>query len=305
MKNISPLAGLLVCLALTLAFPSAALGQNGSTIVTFNPQNPVISMDAASDVGVEIQNVSDLYAFDIHLTFDPASVVIVDADPSVPGIQVAQGTFLDSGMVVKNEVDLEKGTIRYAMTQLNPSPARSGNGLLLVLRLQGKQVKQSALTIDNVQLATRAGTEIKAQTIPGSITVTQATLPGSTATSLPTTGPQVQFTQSPGGPQVTETPAQSDTAPASTPIPTLVAPVVTQPAIQNTASAEITAIPTATSSSAALQEATPTQPEAQVDSSPAPDAATIPQSGDNWVIIIVAALIVIGLFFIWLRTRRP
>ena len=67
-----------------------------------------------------------LIRLDLALTFDPNVVEVVDADPNQAGVQAALGTFLDSGFVVLNAADNVTGTLRFAMTQLNPSQPKSG-----------------------------------------------------------------------------------------------------------------------------------------------------------------------------------
>ena len=58
-------------------------------------------------------------------------------------MQAAPGTFLDSGFVVLNAADNVTGTVRFAMTQLNPSLPKSGTGTLIVIGLRGKQASGS------------------------------------------------------------------------------------------------------------------------------------------------------------------
>jgi hypothetical protein len=126
---------------------------------------------------------------DIALTFDPNAVEIVDADPNQIGVQTALGTFLDSGFVVLNSVDNLAGTLRFAMTQLNPSLPKSGSGTLIVIRLRGKQVSGgSPLTLTKVQLAQRDGSGVSTNLISGQVSVTAAAGSAPTGTPIPTQG---------------------------------------------------------------------------------------------------------------------
>ena len=45
-------------------------------------------------VEVRVNDVTDLYAVDVKVAFDPSVLEVVDADPAKPGIQVQDGGFL-------------------------------------------------------------------------------------------------------------------------------------------------------------------------------------------------------------------
>jgi hypothetical protein len=138
------------------------------------------------EVPVEIREVKDLYAVDLELHFDPAVVQVQDADPDIEGIQPALGMFLDAGLMLFNTVDNEAGLVRFVMTQVNPSEAKSGSGVVLVLYLQGVADGTSDLTVTVLELATRGGEAIPVGTVNGSITVTD------TASELESTSIPVQ-----------------------------------------------------------------------------------------------------------------
>ena len=80
---------------------------------------------------VSIAGVQDLYGFDLQLSFDPTVLEVVDSDGSTPGIQSAAGSFISPDFVVRNQADNQAGKVEFVVTQLNPSPARSGNGTLV------------------------------------------------------------------------------------------------------------------------------------------------------------------------------
>src|SRR5512139_386501 len=140
-----------------LAADKPARGQSTVT-VAIAPGTAQVAIGQTVDVAVEVVDVQDLYGIDIALTFDPNVVEVVDANPGQAGVQMALGTFPDSGFVVLNAADNVTGTVRFAMTQLNPSLPKSGTGALMVIRLRGKQVSGSTpLTLTHAQLARRDG----------------------------------------------------------------------------------------------------------------------------------------------------
>ena len=136
------------------------------------------------EIPVEIRDVSDLYAIDIQIEFNPEVVQVEDADPNQDGIQPALGTFLDAGLTLFNEVDNEAGLVRFVMTQVNPSEAKSGSGVVLVLYLSGSQTGVSDLDVTVLELSTRAGQAIEVEPVSGSVTVS-ADAPEADGTSIP------------------------------------------------------------------------------------------------------------------------
>lgn len=155
---------------------------------------------------VSVRNVQDLYGVDFTLDFDPTKVQVEDADPLTPGIQAALGEFLDPGLLLFNIADNEKGTLRFTMSQYNPSEPKSGSGILLVISFVGKAEGESVLNITNITLSTRDGVEIPSQGVNSTLLVSPgastqvATYPVAevtgmiiintyTPTPLPTKGP--------------------------------------------------------------------------------------------------------------------
>jgi len=144
--------------------------------------------DSRIEVPVEIRNVQDLYAIDIEIRFDPDVLSCEDADPGTDGIQPALGTFLDAGLALFNEVDNETGIVRLAMTQVNPSEPKSGDGVILVLYFRSRVEGDCELTVSKVELSDRGGQAIPAGGVSGRIVVTSGAEVAE-ATSIPVQDP--------------------------------------------------------------------------------------------------------------------
>ena len=86
---------------------------------------------------VNVSDIQGLYGFEIHLSFDPAVVEVVDADAGTPGIQVKVGDFLAPDFVVLNRADNQTGKIDFGLTQMNPHEAKSGSGTLFTISFPG------------------------------------------------------------------------------------------------------------------------------------------------------------------------
>jgi len=149
-------------------------------------------------VPVNIRNVRDMYAIDFTLKFDPNIVQVVDADPSIDGIQSALGDFLDPGLLLFNNANNELGTIHFVMSQYNPSKPKSGDGIILIVSFIGVAEGESPLLIDNVTLSSGQATEIEVQVVNSTLKVLEgAPSPAVTYPVTDTTGLVLIGTETP------------------------------------------------------------------------------------------------------------
>ena len=123
------------------------------------------------EMPIQIRNVTDLYAVDLTLTFDPTVVTVEDGNRNRPGVQPALGTFLEAGMTLFNTVDVEEGRVHFAMSQVNPSEPKSGDGILLVLYLRGVAEGIADFSFINLEMSDRFGDAIPGTPVDGRVTV--------------------------------------------------------------------------------------------------------------------------------------
>jgi hypothetical protein len=83
-------------------------------------------------VDVVVADVTDLFGAEIQLTYDPAQLQVMDANPRLEGIQIAPGPFLavEDRFVVTNRVDAQTGQITFVVTLLGQAAPVSGSGVL-------------------------------------------------------------------------------------------------------------------------------------------------------------------------------
>jgi len=259
-------AGLLVLLLLV----KPGLAQE-PVVVRVTPATLTLTVGGESDVAVEVVGVEGLYGFDVQMTFDPAVVEVVDADPTKPGVQVSLGRLLDSGMSVRDSADNTTGVIHYAMTQLNPSEAKSGTGNLIVIKLRGKAAGASNLAITSVDLARRDASAIPTSSTGSVVTVAAGAAAQPTNTPIPTQAPPTPVPTA--LPPATAAPAAVIQPTATSALPTATsAPPTATSSVASTASAP----PTATPSAAAVASAPPTNTPQPADTATtvASDTAT-------------------------------
>lgn len=153
--------------------------QQGAT-VSVNPQTPSVSGCDILEVYIDVNNVSNLYALDVRLTFDPAVLEVVDFTPGAP---VDLEPFVDPGLqfiasfTVRNVVDNFNGTIWYAATQTYPKAPAAGSGHVARIRLRAKSTAVSAFNFTYAKLSNPNGVEIPTGVVNGSVSASTAVAP--------------------------------------------------------------------------------------------------------------------------------
>jgi hypothetical protein len=154
----------------------ATLAQDTSAQIYLQPvsvDGPVVTVE------VMAENVTDLYGAEFTLVYNPAEVMVVDANPQQEGVQITGGQLLppQQGFVVVNKADPALGIVTFAMTLLNPAPAVSGSGALAQIAFTRQTNAPTTIDFTNATLVA-----INMQTIPvqlSSLTIDQDTVAAS------------------------------------------------------------------------------------------------------------------------------
>jgi len=237
-------AFLLVCVALLAALPlPLALAQAAAAQLTPAYQN--IDVAQTATVTLHVEDVDNLYGYQVAIIFDPAILEVIDADASTPGVQVSLGTFVQPDFVQQNNADNSVGAIVCVVSQMNPSPAVSGSGDLLSITFRGKATGTSDIHFTDLRLARINGTEIPTTRQDAQITVGGVPQPTPTATATNTSTPTATTpaTNTPTPTLTATTPATSTPTPTATTTPATATPTPTA----TTTPATATPTPTATS----------------------------------------------------------
>lgn len=230
MPALKKISTTLLITSILLIMSMAVVNAQGDTAELGVFDSVEVAPGAVVQVPVSVRYVQELYGVEVNLTFDPALLQVEDADPAAPGIQIALGDFLDAGLLLFNTADNENGTIRFVMSQYNPSEAKSGNGNILVISFKGAAEGESPLEVKDVQLSTREGVAIPVEVVSSSAVVRvdapaqAATYPVAELTGLIVLG---TFTPTP---TFTATPV-----PTETPLPTQTLPSEIEPGDDGTA----------------------------------------------------------------------
>jgi len=112
---------------LLFTFPMAARSQAG-TIVRVDPLTSNVQPGDSFSVDIMVENVTDLYGFDVTLHFNPAYL-------QVDSLEL--GSFLSSGFGGQDFYNTT-GIINYYNTQISPSGPKSGSGTLFTVNFTAK-----------------------------------------------------------------------------------------------------------------------------------------------------------------------
>jgi len=158
------LPGVLSLIGISLLMLSGltSAAAQAQTVLKVVPETLKIRVGEKATVDLAIEQVSELFGAEIHLTFDPEVLEVVDADGSRDGIQIEPGTLPTPDFVVQNTADNQAGTVDYALTQLKPSEPRTGDGLLARVTFRGKKAASSQILLEQFVLADIEGTAIEA-----------------------------------------------------------------------------------------------------------------------------------------------
>ncbi len=205
--------GLALLLTVLFSIPAGYGLAQGSATVLLSPQSATVTTGGATTVEIRIENVTGLYGAEVHLTFDPALLEVVDSDQATDGVQILAGSFLKPEVVPQNEVDLANGKIDFAISQMLPSAAVDGSGVLATVTFKGKAAGTSNVNFTNVLLADQSGNPIDATFQNGTVTIAEGDTP------TPTNTPEATLTPTPEN-TPTSTPTPENTPlPSSTPSP--------------------------------------------------------------------------------------
>lgn len=149
-----------------------SLGASAATI-RIDPTSSLATVGDTVNVNVNASDVTDLYAFQFDLAFNPA---VLSASA------VTEGGFLGNGggatFFILGTIDNALGTITLTLNALlGPEPGVTGCGSLAGIRFTAIGAGTSAVTLSNTLLIDAVGSDIAAQVANGSVTVSGNEVP--------------------------------------------------------------------------------------------------------------------------------
>ena len=174
-KRIPPAAAIAALLVLLALLSPAVNGPVAAqTVATVRPEPAALELAAGEirTVEIRLENARDVYGIDVRGAFDPAIVEVVDADPAVAGAQMVPGAFPQPDFIALNTTDNAAGTLRYVVTQVNPTTPATGTGIVFSFQMRGRAGGATDLAITLVEMSDRDGNLLAVTTGSATITVT-------------------------------------------------------------------------------------------------------------------------------------
>jgi hypothetical protein len=161
----------IVFLALGFLLASAAGAAAQAAVV--RPEPGAVTLEPGTEARVDLlfEGVQDLYGLEVHLSFDPSLVEVLDADADAPGVQLAAADWLAGAFVAVNQADNAAGRIDFAATLLNPAEPVSGDHVFATFTLRARGAGSGVLHIEEAILATRDGVVIASSWRDGKLDV--------------------------------------------------------------------------------------------------------------------------------------
>jgi len=140
--------------------------------ISIEPASSTASVGDTVNLNVAISNVSDLFAFQFDIGFNPA---VLSAS------SVSEGPFLLSGgttTFVPGTIDNVGGVVSFTADTLNgPVSGVNGSGVLATLQFEGVGMGTSPISLANITLLDSNFGSIDFTSTDGSVTVNASTTP--------------------------------------------------------------------------------------------------------------------------------
>lgn len=104
--------------------------------VRLEPEVLILDPGNTGILTLSVGDARGLFGAEVHVSFDPAMIEVIDANTSTEGVQATLGALLSPDFVVLNRADNVASTIDIALTQVRPTLASEGDGTLLSSRFE-------------------------------------------------------------------------------------------------------------------------------------------------------------------------
>ena len=155
---------------LTLLILGAACAPSGP-VITVEQSVSSLQVNNTERVSVTVENIADLTAFEVHLSFDANVLEVIELD---------DGGFIAADFIAQNTFDNAAGTIDYAVAQIDHPPA-NGSGTLFEIVFRAKAPGKSIILFREMPAAPAGalfsdsnGMAIQVSLINGSVSVSDS-----------------------------------------------------------------------------------------------------------------------------------
>ncbi|GAB4578243.1 MAG: hypothetical protein Fur0022_09770 [Anaerolineales bacterium] len=174
-------------LAIGIAFSAA---RAGTALLSLDPQTTIRGPGETVSMTIHLESGTLASGVDIYLTYDPAILLVLDADTLTDTVQIYPGTCPDPEFIIQNQANILSGTINYAAVDLGiDAGCTSGEVATIEFQCVGLGTSNVAFGPET-ELSDPEGITITLTTQNAAITCTDVTsTPGPSATPTPTLTP--------------------------------------------------------------------------------------------------------------------
>ncbi len=119
-------------------------------ILSITPSEQTVGIDIETTFSVEIENITDLFAFSCEIVFDSTKVTL-------PESAVTIGSFWSADYISISVNDDDRLNVAIGLEQTSGDDGLDGTGVLFDFKIKGIQIGTSALTFENLSLINEEG----------------------------------------------------------------------------------------------------------------------------------------------------
>lgn len=114
-----------------------------------------LGVGAEFSINVTIEDVENLYGFEIKFTWNPALLRCVSYKAKVPVETYPEGVLHEPVQKVKEQINNTEGSYFIAYSSMSPAPSFNGSGVIFTLRFRVLGYGSSLLSFNSVKLASK------------------------------------------------------------------------------------------------------------------------------------------------------
>lgn len=153
LKNTLLLALLLITATEVVSTINNVTSTQGTVVFVDPPLIKDLPPSSEFSIDVKIANVTELWAFDVKLTWDPEILEYVSHEVKVPVETYPDGVLHTPIQQVKNEVNIDEGYCWIAYSSMNPAEPFTGSGVIFTITFHVKGYGRTYLAIAYAKLA--------------------------------------------------------------------------------------------------------------------------------------------------------
>jgi hypothetical protein len=123
-------------------------------ILSITPSEQTVGIEIEATFSVDIENVTDLFAFSCEIVFDSTKITL-------PESSVTIGSFWSEDYISTSVNEDDRLNIAVGLEQTSGNDGLDGDGVLVNFKVKGIQIGESDLTIEKLSLINEEGDPVE------------------------------------------------------------------------------------------------------------------------------------------------